>query len=614
MNFERFGGLLMAVSLAAFLAACGGSDSGGGSTSTDTGGGDTGTTEPADCVSDGGTVVLSGTVLFEDVPAVTGNQGVKLDYDAVETKPVRDAEMYVECADGSETYAESVTDANGQFSVEVPDGVDVSVVVRAMTLSTGGPTWDVKVVDNTNSKAVWTLVSDRIATGSSNLDVEVVAESGWDGTSYTGERVAGALSILDTVYNAMELVMTANPNATFPPITLNWSPENTASDGSGTYPYPNGRIGTSFFTSREQQDGSILREIYIVGKANSDTDEYDDTVVAHEWGHYYEDAFARSDSVGGPHSGGDALDIRVAFGEGWGNAVSGMITGDDTYRDTRGAGQEGGFFVGLEAASTTDKGWWNETSVQQVLYDLYDSRDDQNDVVSLGFGPLHDVLTNDQRLTPAFTSIFSLVAYLQDGGHVSQADMDSLLSYHDIGPVSDIWGSNRTKTAPDGFDDTYSVPVYVDLNPAVNSGTITDICVNKTAGEYNKLGNRRFGTFTPNTTATYRFELDGRTVANAVEGSDPDLYLYANAVPATSGTDLFDSAGGDWSSPDATEDDNPDKATYGDSYEVAEAELTAGTTYVMDLHEWMNHDALFDPAEGDTTGGSVCLDLKVSIP
>ena len=61
---------------------------------------------------------------------------------------------------------------------------------------------------------------------------------------------------------------------------------------------------------------------------NEDSDEYDRHIIIHEWGHYFEDKLSRADSIGGPHGLSDRLDFRVAFGEGWGNAISAIITDD----------------------------------------------------------------------------------------------------------------------------------------------------------------------------------------------------------------------------------------------------------------------------------------------
>ena len=109
-----------------------------------------------------------------------------------------------------------------------------------------------------------------------------------------------------------------------------------------------GAIGSSFFRSI-RSNGTVQREIFLLGAEDTDTEEYDRHVIAHEWGHYLEDAFSRSDSVGGPHALGDQLDMRVAFGEGWGNAFSAMVERDPVYKDTLGPAQNTGFYLDVES-------------------------------------------------------------------------------------------------------------------------------------------------------------------------------------------------------------------------------------------------------------------------
>ena len=65
-----------------------------------------------------------------------------------------------------------------------------------------------------------------------------------------------------------------------------------------------------------------------------DTDEFDQHVIAHEFGHYIENSFSRADNIGGAHGRGDKLDIRVAFGEGFGYAFSAIVLGDPVARDS----------------------------------------------------------------------------------------------------------------------------------------------------------------------------------------------------------------------------------------------------------------------------------------
>src|SRR5699024_2060534 len=101
----------------------------------------------------------------------------------------------------------------------------------------------------------------------------------------------------------------------------------------------------------------------ILGKEDLDTDEYDSAVVVHEWGHYFENQMARSDSMGGYHGGGDVLDMRLAFGEGWGNALAGMVRDDPLYVDTQGARQQlPGVIMDVGANDFYEKGWFSESS------------------------------------------------------------------------------------------------------------------------------------------------------------------------------------------------------------------------------------------------------------
>src|SRR5690606_26346255 len=166
-------------------------------------------------------------------------------------------------------------------------------------------------------------------TGSADSVRDLHAPSGWGGSSYTGPRAAAPFAILDVIYDAVQLVLAAAPEVEFPPLAIHWSPANVPSFGSDGAPdIDSGQIGSSFFVPS--------LGIYLLGAENQDTDEYDRHVIAHEWGHYFEHSFSRSDSIGGPHTRGDHLDMRVAFGEGFGNALAAMITGDSIYRDVVG--------------------------------------------------------------------------------------------------------------------------------------------------------------------------------------------------------------------------------------------------------------------------------------
>src|SRR5690606_20790382 len=118
---------------------------------------------------------------------------------------------------------------------------------------------------------------------------------------------------------------------------------------------------------------------------------------------YFEAKFSRSDSVGGPHGGGDLLDMRVTFGEGWGNALAGMVRDDPIYADTEGV-QQSKVGVVMDLNTPADPadppGWFNEASVQHMLYQMYKSPD-------IGFRSIYEVMIGPQKDTPAYTSLFS---------------------------------------------------------------------------------------------------------------------------------------------------------------------------------------------------------------
>lgn len=263
-------------------------------------------------------VTISGTATYDNVPHNTSTNG--LNYNLISQDPIRGATIQV--LQGNSVIATSKTDSNGQYSFELNSNTEVKIRVRAELLQTGSPGWDTTIVDNTNNGAIYVLDSSVFSTGSSNQTRNLNAASGWGGSSYTSTRAAAPFHILDRVYETIMKLEVVDSSINLPELKINWSVNNVAQSGDRSQ----GQIGTSFYSNGE---------IFLLGAANSDTDEYDGHVIIHEWGHYFEDKLARSDSIGGSHSGGDRLDMRVAFSEGFGNAWSGIITDDPYYREDR---------------------------------------------------------------------------------------------------------------------------------------------------------------------------------------------------------------------------------------------------------------------------------------
>ncbi len=379
------------------------------------GGGGSGSTGPS--------VTVSGLVTYTHYK--TTQNGI--DYDNPTEKPIRGAIAELRNSSGAVLQSGN-TSARGTYSFSAPANTALSVVIKAALGTPGTPR--LTVVDNTDSGKLYAMALN-ISTGAVDLTQSFNANSGWNGSSYSGTRTSAPFAMLDTIYQAEQLVLSANASVTFPQLTVNWSKNNIAAPGDITV----GEIDTSFYTANS---------LYILGAEDSDTDEYDASIIAHEWSHYFEDNLSRSDSVGGSHGRDDILDPRLAFGEGLGNAFSGMVLNDPKYIDTMGSAQgQVGVSMNLDADSVTDgsrlnggiflDGFYSEFSVQEVLYDLFDSGPSDDDNIGLGFKPIYDVMVGGQKTSAAFTSIFSFLKYLKDANPTLSANITALAAAENIG-------------------------------------------------------------------------------------------------------------------------------------------------------------------------------------
>jgi hypothetical protein len=336
------------------------------------------------CPSVSGTAYsISGQITYDWVPAVYSGGISRLDYTQKTAKPARRVivQAVLTGCSGTNVVASTTTNDDGTYTLSVPSGAAVKVRALAQLLATNytpdstspnncnGSSWDIRVVDNTANRALYAVDSATTYSAAAS-GVNVNASLSWSTSpwKYTS-RSAAPFAILDTIVSELELVCQGASNISFPLLYVNWSEKNTNASGD----YAAGNIGTSFFTTMNY--GNAL---YILGKENVDTDEYDDHVIAHEFGHYVENTIFRADTIGGMHSFGVSLDPRVAFSEGWGNAVSGMVFGNPLYVDTNGSNSTFSsgiaFNVSTAPSSADDRAPYSERSVQYLLYKLWDNR------------------------------------------------------------------------------------------------------------------------------------------------------------------------------------------------------------------------------------------------
>ncbi len=487
-------GVMACIAAAALLVGCGGGGGGGG------GGG-----IPFLPISppSAGSVTLSGKATYESVPNPNGT----LVYASSAPRPVRGAVVEVLNGDTSAQLATATTDDNGNYSVSVPANTAVAVRVKAQLSRSGpGPSWDVTVRDNTRSNALYSMQSPTFSSGSVALVRDLHAPSGWGGSSYTEDRVAAPFAILDTVYTSMQKVVSVAPAAAFPALRVFWSANNAPSPGSVAA----GQIGTTFFVSRNSG-----REIYVLGKEDVDTDEYDNSVIAHEWGHYYQSAFSRDDSMGGPHSQSQRLDRRLAFSEGWGNAWSGIALERRNYVDSGGPQQSAAQFssnIDLAAGAATTPGWFREPSIQSIFWNLNQQ---------VGFKPIHDTLTSAQfRGGAAVTSIHPFSAAFNAAAPASAASLATLLAGQGINAANnDPYGGAETN---DG-----GIPITLPMYRPLVVGSPTQACVSNTAGSDNKHGSFSYLRFTAPASRSYQIVIDG-----GAPGASPDFDIFRGGLIA----------------------------------------------------------------------------------
>jgi hypothetical protein len=510
--------LLTLVSL--LMAACGGGD--GGETKT---------------------VAVSGTVSYEYVPTNAGCRG--LNFNAIEVRPIRGATVQLlDAASGTE-IARTTSSPVGTFSIPgIQRNITVQLRVRAELKDTNVPGWDVEIRDNfiagasdsdspappsLSTRALYTLNSASFDTGTRDVLRDLTATTGWDGASYSGPRAAAPFALLDTAYTSMQFVRGFDASASFAPLDMFWSVNNTP--GNGQFDITAGEIGTSGYL---QQNDALL----VLGDATIDTDEFDGHVVAHEWGHYFEDVFSRSNSEGGPHNLGESMDASIAFSEGFAEALGSMIQNDPINCDTFVPGTPGGSEFTVEGNSYGQLGWFNELSVATLIWDLWDTADDGVDNGSLGFRPIYDVMIGPHAMSDAFATQFSFATELRASLNVQDAALlDALLNREEVitGADLDIWASNETNDAGVAQD---VLPLYV---PYTADGSVINVCVNNQLDGFarhgNNVGEDRYLRITVPLDDEYDVSVVTTTPTppsadpDDLDFSDPDIIIYHGSVP-----------------------------------------------------------------------------------
>ncbi|MEM7262894.1 MAG: hypothetical protein AAF488_12955, partial [Planctomycetota bacterium] len=242
---------------------------------------------------------VRGTVFFEK--RTINNAGHLSRAEDVERRPAR----FVKVELVSDTCSFStVTDGEGGYGFGGPVSGSFRILVTAETSGDGAGPAEIRIQDyEGNGYATESAEQGEIGTGETLvLDVTAPVDS--------ESRVAGAFNIIDVLQTSAE-IWTDGTGIRPADCAVNWR------SGGATQP------GTFF--NPESNQITLLGGLGTL-QDSTDTDEFDDVVVAHEYLHFLGFNHGFSSSPGGRHGGEDLLP-NLAFEEGYADWFGAFITG-----------------------------------------------------------------------------------------------------------------------------------------------------------------------------------------------------------------------------------------------------------------------------------------------
>jgi hypothetical protein len=315
--------LLVIVSV---LVAC--SKNGGGD---DQGSSAPASNESANCIelrgySDPITVTGNAIYFYRPVATTTTNQGVIF---GLSGNPVSASIPFaeIEVTNGNGDIVQcSNTDASGNFSFQVGKnlgGLRIKVLSRAFNSKLKA-----SVLEETNLNQPYYIEATFESGNDSVSGVNIVARAR---QSESAKMEGGAFHILASLYKANEYVRIQTADSTWvaEKVSVFWK---AGFNPYSYFGYPNNLL--SFYKPGE-------RKLFILGgkdgnMSTADTDQFDTSVILHEYGHFLEDVYGKTDSPGGYHNGDAVIDPRLAWSEGFANFFQAAALGTNYYLDTAG--------------------------------------------------------------------------------------------------------------------------------------------------------------------------------------------------------------------------------------------------------------------------------------
>ena len=286
---------------------------------------------------------LTGVVAYEDRRQLSNGRLAT----AIELRAARAISLsLIADADGA-VLATTITGDNGRFALDVPAGTDgaVHLLAAAMNASAERP---IRVVRR--DRQVHGFGGPAFPRGAAAADLVITEASG----------EAEAFNVFDMAVLSHDAVRTGLA-ITPAPLTAVW--ERGSTDGT-------------FYSG----DSTI----HLLG-STSDDDGYDDTVILHEIGHFFEDVVGRTDSPGGSHDG-SPTDPNLAWSEGFATYWALAVKQTPFYGDSNaggGWGYNGEATVTRAPQPAGDIGQdVAENMTTEILWDLGDAPGGDDDTLA----------------------------------------------------------------------------------------------------------------------------------------------------------------------------------------------------------------------------------------
>lgn len=346
----------------------------------------------------GPTFVVEGTAHFEKNETIGNTTFWNI---FTTDRPIPHARIAVlDGSDSNRVVVVGQTDELGSFKIQVPLSLKGhALLVRIYTES---PDLNVplQITDHNHEFGSKPYHVDSPIFTDSTTSLSVLAEG----------HLAGAFNIYATTQIGFQFVKEKAGEAEFPALRVHWEPNESGN-------------GCTCFTP-----GSLIfpHEINIQDSP-SNRNEFDDSVILHELGHYMHKAFSINDSPGGPHivsSGQNQnLDPRLSWSEGWATGFSQMVLNRRFYID---GGPAGGFLLDIEYPFPVHQGPNSELTIAAMYLDLYDSTQSiDNDTISLQFRDIWEAMKAISRPHPNLKDFYQA---LLAGGKITETQWNANFS------------------------------------------------------------------------------------------------------------------------------------------------------------------------------------------